>query len=253
MPRAYLKIRPEPFYRRDAFEQGLKRLGYTFESRLFRPESRDDLYIAWNVKAGSEEQDALWFERCGGTFITTENGYLQKVDKTHYAISTHGHNGSGWFPWDPREDRFSRLGFPIHERRHFGGQGTIVIGQRGIGSSLMRSPPGWGERTARSCNGRLRVHPGVTKPRVAIADDLARADTCMIWSSACGVLALTMGLVVTYSAPRWICEGGAGLVSDEEKRIALHRMAHAQWAVSEIAAGEPFARMREENWGPTWP
>lgn len=252
MPRALLKIRPEPFYRRDAFEQGLKRHSYTFERNPFEPSSRDDLMVLWNLKAGEEESLAQTFERRGGTVLVVENGYLQRVDKTHYAISTHGHNGSGWFPWDPREDRFSRLGFQIHPHGHFGGRELLVIGQRGIGSSLMRSPPGWGERAARSCNGRLRVHPGTMKPKVPIDDDLKLAHTCMIWSSACGVRALTLGVTVTYSAPRWICEGGAGLVSGEERRIALHRMAHAQWAVSEIANGEPFARMKAEGWGPTW-
>ena len=210
MPRAYLKLRAEPFYRRDAFEQGLKRLGYTLERDYFVPESRDDLLVLWNLKAGEEEAIAKAFEKRGGTVLVVENAYLQRVDKTHYAISTHGHCGSGWFPWDPSEDRFTRLGFPIYPRGHFGGCGTLVCGQRGIGSSLMRSPPGWGEHAARSCKGKLRVHPGVMKPKVPLNVDLALADTCMIWSSACGVLALTMGLLVTYRAPRWICAAVAG-------------------------------------------
>lgn len=250
MPRAYLKLRAEPFYRRDAFEQGLKRHGYTFERDIFAPESRDDLLVLWNLKAGEEEVFARAFERKGGTVIITENAYLQRVDKTHYAISTHGHCGSGWFPVDQREDRFSRLGFPIQDRPQ--GHGIIVCGQRGIGSSLMRSPPGWGERTARSCNARLRVHPGVMRPKVKLEDDLRGMHMCMVWSSACGVLALTMGLVVTYSAPRWICEAGAGLATPDEVRRALNHMAHGQWAVSEIASGEPFARMKEQGWGPRW-
>jgi len=250
VPRAHLKIRPEPFYRREAFETGLKRHGYTFERDWFVPESRDDLMVLWNLKAGEEESLARTFERRGGTVLVVENGYLQRVDKTHYAISTHGHNGSGWFPFDSGENRFARLGFPIYPRGHFGGKEILVIAQRGIGSSLMRSPPGWAETTARSCHGRVRPHPGVLRPRVPIADDLAKAHTCMIWSSACGVLALTMGMTVTYSAPRWICEDATGLPNDSQRQHALNKMAHGQWAVSEIAAGTPFARMKEQNWGP---
>ena len=85
-----------------AFERGLKRLGYT-DIREYRcgrnwPKCPDDLLVVWNLMRGPDEDYASKWEQRGGTVIVCENGYLQQVDKTHYAISTHGHNGSGWFP-----------------------------------------------------------------------------------------------------------------------------------------------------------
>ena len=91
-------IRKEPHYRRAAIEGGLKRLGYAVTDRVVWPSKREDLLVLWNKKAGAEEERANQWESRGGTVIVLENGYLQRVDKTHYAISVHGHNGSGWFP-----------------------------------------------------------------------------------------------------------------------------------------------------------
>jgi hypothetical protein len=89
MPTAVLQIRKEPHYRRAAFESGLKRLGYTITDKVIHPASKADLLITWNIK---NEAETTLFEQRGGTVIVAENGYLQKVDKTYYALSVHGHN-----------------------------------------------------------------------------------------------------------------------------------------------------------------
>ena len=252
-PFAILMLRKEPYYRRAAFEAGLKRLGYDVvtpkDSRLVSPRTPFDLFITWNLKAGSEEDVARRWEKRGGVAIVTENAYLQREDKSRYAVSTHGHNGSGWFPVGS-EDRFSALGFALKDMQS--GSTELVCGQRGIGSSLMRSPPQWAEKKlqdlrARKINAKLRAHPGNFVPKVSLEQDLQGCRVCHIWSSGAGVRALVNGVPVKHYAPHWICEGW-----EKDRPAALNRMAHGQWSVDEIASGEPFARMRDAGWGPSW-
>ena len=240
---AIVTVRKEPYYRRQAIEDGLKRLGYAIRSgAMTHPASREDLLVMWNKKRGAEEQMADTWERCGGTVIVMENGYLQKVDKTMYAISVHGHNGSGWFPVGP-EERFSALGFEVKELQHNINGHWLVCGQRGIGSKMMASPPQWGEKTTARLRkqgkpARLRQHPGNFAPKVPLVDDLKGAHRCVIWSSGSGVRALVEGIHVVHEAPHWICANWW-----EDRSAALNRMAHGQWSVPEIETGEPFARI----------
>jgi len=249
---ALLQLRKEPFYRRNAFEMGLRKHGYAIDPLgQPRPKDKRDLLVLWNKKAGVEEQQADTWERNGGTVIVVENGYLQKVDKTHYAISVHGHNGSGWFPVG-NEDRFSKLGFELKPWRGPGGY-RLVCGQRSIGSTLMASPPRWGEKLVEKFRlmnvpHRWRPHPGNFAPKIALTVDLKGASVCTIWSSSAGVRALIEGVEVHYSAPHWI---GAGWGVD--RFPALNRMAHGQWHHEEIATGEPFARILAGLETATWP
>lgn len=265
MNTATIKVRKEPYYRREAIETGLTRLGYTIDNDGVFPQSKRDMLVLWNRKAGAEDNAATLWERRGGTVIVMENGYLQKVDKTVYAISVHGHNGSGWFPVGD-EDRFSKLGFEVKPWRPVVGGHWLVCGQRGIGSPTMASPPQWAEKTCRALRHaptRLRQHPGNHAPKVPLLDDLACAYRCVIWSSGSGVRALAEGIPVLYDAPHWICSGAATRLSDhlacnpvrplQPREAALHRMAHGQWSVDEIASGEPFARILDQLEHATWP
>lgn len=252
-----LQIRPQPAYRREAFESGLKRLGYT-DIRPYLcgrawPKGPDDLLVVWNLMRGPDEAYATAWEKKGGTVVVCENGYLQQVDKTHYAISTHGHNGSGWFPQrDDGAARFARLGFELKPMQEPDPRGLIVVrGQRSIGSQAMHSPPSWHRNLA----ARLRAstkrsviamdHPGDKGKLEADLAMLRKANELVIWSSAMGVRALVEGVPVTHYAPHWICGGWRV----EGREASLHNMACGQWHHEEIASGEPFARMRAEGWG----
>ena len=253
MKTVVLTIRREPYYRRAAFEQGLKRHGYAILGHTpgLRPKSKRDLLVLWNRKRGADDQAATQWEQHGGTVIITENAYLQKVDKTMYAISVHGHNGSGWFPVG-NEDRFSKLGFNLKPMQCNLEGHWLVCAQRSIGSPLMASPPQWAEKTVeklRRSTGlkiRLRPHPGNFKPKVDLLDDLRGAHACLVWASGAGVRALVEGIPTEYSAPHWICQGPG---TREEK---LHRMAHGQWHHEEIATGEPFARILDSLENAKW-
>lgn len=263
MSTAVIKVRKEPYYRREAIETGLKRLGYTIDNDGVFPQSKRDTLVLWNRKAGIEDNAATLWEQRGGSVIVMENGYLQKVDKTMYAVSVHGHNGSGWFPVGD-EDRFSKLGFEVKPWRPVAGGHWLVCGQRGIGSPTMASPPQWAEKTAKSLSSichpvRLRQHPGNHAPKVSLLDDLKGAMSCVIWSSGSGVRALVEGVPVLQYAPHWICEKAASRSpinmawSDASRQEALHCMAHGQWSVDEIASGEPFARILDKLEHAKWP
>ncbi len=242
--RAVCRIRKEPYYRRNAFEKGLQRVGFKLVESI-APEGPEDWLVIWN-RQGSYELEADRWETAGGTVIVAENGYLQKVDKTYYALSVHGHNGSGWFPIGP-EDRFTALGIPMKPWGIHAVDGyRLICGQRSIGSRMMRSPPRWGELLASKFHKggvpyKLRLHPGNFEPKVPLVDDLRKAAACEIWSSAAGVRALVEGVPVRHAAPYWICGDGGG--GDTARLLALHRMSHGQWHHEEIGTGEPFARI----------
>lgn len=254
--RAYINVRAEPVYRRAAIVSGLQRVGFTIVDKPFVPEGPRDFLVSWNRKNGADEHLCEAFERRGGTVLVLENGYLQKVDKTYYAISVHQHNGAGWWP-SGDEDRFGKLGFEVKPWRTDGREICIRL-QRGIGSRLMASPMTWprtiAKRVSAAFPGKpLRVipHPGNFKPKVEPGKDLADASALVIWCSAMGVRALVEGVPVFYDAPHWVCaSAGARLgqpanVDGAARAHALHRMSWNQWHHEEIAAGEPFARILE--------
>lgn len=256
-------IRADPHYRHAAFNAGLQRLGYTMVS-AGKPSGREDILVTWNRQPPHEAQANEW-ESLGGTVLVVENAYMEPVKNSMYAISVHGHCGSGWFPVGD-EDRFQHLSVEL-QPWHEGGY-ILVCGQRGIGSRLMASPAQWESRTAQTLKAmghksvKVRQHPGRFAPATSLEADLSGAAVCIVWSSASGVKALALGVPVIYCAPHWICDGAArhgldGLTApvrdDTRRRAALHRLSHGQWTVEEIQAGEPFARIMagigDAKWG----
>lgn len=257
---AICHIRQMPHYRRGAFEQGLRAVGYRLVTSG-APAGPEDLFIIWNRYAHFHSMATAW-ERQGGTVLVAENGYagVDAEGRQYYALSATGHNGSGWFPVG-NEKRFPALGLEVKPWRELLANGYwLVCGQRGIGSPEMASPDRWHATAAAAVTRlgktpKIRLHPGTKPPPTTLADDLAGANACVIWSSSSGVKALLSGVRVVYDAPHWICAPAAqrlatvaekGLTADDGLRdYALERMAHAQWAVAEIESGEPFARFRD--------
>lgn len=248
MKSVHLIIRKEPYYRREALESGFKRLGYTL-LHAGRPEPGAVL-VVWGRKPDNEILCAA-YERAGGKVVVMENGYLQRVDKTMYALSLTNHHTGG--PVGD-EDRFSKLGFDVKPWRHTVGGRVVVCQQRGIGRPGYASPVGWAEGFAAKIKkagttAYVRPHPGNHPPRVPLVADLAGASCCAVWSSNAGVLALVEGYPVVYNAPHWICEQGGTRgwnnpgYGDVSRAAALHRMSHSQWHHDEIKTGEPLARL----------
>lgn len=255
-------VRPQPPYRRDAFEKGLRKAGYTLVESG-HPSSREDLLIIWN-RYGSGESMASTWERSGGTVIVCENGYLGRDadDRQYYALGVHGHNGNGWFPVGDG-DRFSDLHIAVRPWRILGGSdGHVVVrGQRGIGIPKVASPPSWHDETARVLRKaqprpvRVIPHPGNVDPKPTHEEELAGAHSCVIWSSATGIRALVLGIPVFYDSPCWVgstaakkLNGGSieePLMDDQLRLMALHQMSWGQRSVAEIESGEPFVTIRE--------
>lgn len=264
--KAVCRIRTQPHYRRDAFVTGLAKAGYLVVERA-RPTSPADLLVLWN-RMGQDERDAAEWERDGGTVIVCENGYMGKDADGHqlYAISMHGHNGSGWFPVG-EGDRFEALGIKLQPWRSNPDGHLLLCAQRGIGSALMASPRRWDVDTAARVRAmgfkhvKTRQHPGRVPPTTTLEQDLVGARACVIWSSASGVRALQLGVPVVYTAPHWVAAGAAArgldglnkLVQDDEARLATLRfVAWGQRSIAEIESGEPFVTFRERRGEAKW-
>lgn len=248
MKTAHIIVRKEPHYRRGALESGFKRLGYTLLHGA-QP-AAGNVLVVWGRKPDNEMMCAA-YERAGGKVVVMENGYLQRVDKSMYALSLGQHHKGG--PVGD-EDRFSKLGFEPKPWRGTPGGRVVVCQQRGIGSNITASPPAWAEGYAAKLrkSGQstyVRPHPGNHPPRVPLTADLVGASCCAVWSSNAGVLALVEGYPVVYNAPHWICEQGGSRgwnnpgYGDASRAAALHRMSHGQWHHDEIKTGEPLARL----------
>ena len=269
MPIAVNTIRDLPHYRRDAFTAGFEALGYKMETISKKPRSREDTLILWNLHGSNETLRRDW-EANSGTVIVAENGFIgQDANGIQlYAIAVHGHCGSGWCPVG-YEDRFAKLGIELKPWQEKPDGHILICGQRGLGSRAMASPPQFEEKTAKQLGSsghhktiKIRKHPGLVKPSTTLEQDLEGARVCVVWSSASGVKALTLGIPVVYAAPHWICAGAAGKGlsavdapprDDVARREAMHRMAFAQWTIAEIASGMPFARIMAEIGDAKWP
>lgn len=263
MKKAYVFVRHEPHYRREAFVGGLKKLGYDVQSNTLGRVQPGDVMLTWN-RYWDRDQLAKQVERQGGLVIVAENGYLghDAQGRQLYSLACHGHNGSGWWP-EGGPERFDALRVDLRPWR---AQGSFIYirGQRGIGSPQMASPMDWHKNAARvlakytAMRTVVVEHPGKPACDLAaqLASSLAGAHCCVIWSSAVGVQALVNGIPVVYDAPHWICAPAAKrglaninepLMDDAARLSALRRMAWAQWTVDEIATGDPFARLVECN------
>lgn len=250
---AVCHIRAEPVYRREAFLSGLKRAGYNVVERG-TPASKADMLVIWN-RYGRFEAMADQWEKDGGTVLVAENGYIGKDElaRQYYALAVHGHNGSGWWPIGD-EDRFSKLGIDVKPWQDSPAGYALICGQRGIGSRMMASPSNWHinaqRHMAKLGPTKIRLHPGNRPAVTHLEDDLSGARCCVIWSSASGVKALTLGVPVQYDAPHWVCDIGALKLRGEAASIthreaALQKMAYAQWSVAELESGLPFVNIRD--------
>lgn len=264
MPRAFVLIREAPWYRRQAFADGLKKCGFEV---LLRPDRArpGDVLLIWN-RYSANHAIATRFEAEGGTVVVCENGYLgvggssPKFDvhpggpkpEHYYAVALGYHNGAGqWSDGGP--ERWEALGVEVKPWRREGGH-ILIAPNRSFGVPGRVMHPDWAERCAARLRKttkrevRVRVHPGNDQPRRQLSADLEGAWACVIWTSGAGVHALVAGVPVFCEAPFWISKAAAsGGTVDEptlpDRMPALHRLAWAQWQIQEIETGEPFRRL----------
>lgn len=276
--RAYCLIRPQPWYRREAFVCGLRAAGYTVFDTPPAQAAPGDVLVIWN-RYGHWHDTAVHFEQQGGTVIVAENGYLGRGGSTpkydvhpagpqadhYYALAVGGHNGSGRWPRGEGDAaRWEALGIPLQPWRK-GGSHILVCPSRFFGSPVMQPPGDWLSKTVNALREitdlplRVRDHPGNHAPARPLAEDLEDARAVVIWASSAGVHALVAGVPVVCTAPHWICKVAAFSEFSEfnqlygEPRVmnlltdyrldALDGLACAQWTVREIETGEPFRRL----------
>ena len=257
MKQAYLAMRVQQQHKRDAVLKGIEALGYELVTHTdkLRP-GPDTLLVTWNLHRDMLQSETV--RKSGGTVIVIENPYIPyDVDGCEYlAMAVEGHNGSGITP-SGSEDRLTRLGVRLKSWRE--GEHVLVIGQRGIGSPTMRSPPQWGElitERLKHVTNRLiihRPHPGRAnvKELPPLEDQLKGAHCIVMWASNVATIALTMGIPVFYNAPHCVLEKACNqgyntsLSGYQPRWPAFQDLAWAQWNLNEIISGEAFTRLIE--------
>lgn len=236
--RAWLNLRHAVPERRAAFVRGLERLGYgVVDGCTTRPGDRDVL-VTWNrIREG--HQAACAFESRGRPVLVAENAaWGNDFAGGHwYSLARCFHNTAGFFPVGGKE-RWDGLGVELAPWRDFGDE-VVILPQRGIGPPGVAMPFEWDRRAQKRHRGRIRPHPG-QRACVPLQDDLAGARCVVTWGSGAAIKALLWGIPVLSDMPKWI---GQQDNTDAGRLAMFQRLAWAQWGLSEIATGEPFARL----------
>lgn len=249
--KAYVLLREQVHYRRQAFASGLSACGFQVDyTPPVRP-NPEDLLVVWN-RYGGGERTAQAFERAGARVLVAENGYLGKdwLGETWYAVALSQHNGAGKWPAGP-DSRWDSLGVELAPMRE-GGE-VVLLPQRGIGPPGVAMPREWTDQTytrlrARGIKARVRAHPGQNKC-VPLEQDLERAGAVVTWGSGAALKALVMGIPVFYDFPQWIgapacARFDEGMVPATDCRLAMfRRLIWAQWRLRELADGTAFRHL----------
>jgi hypothetical protein len=259
-------VRSQPWYRRQAFESGLKKAGYEVIGDLPREGKKGEVFVTWNRYATNHEV-ASRFEAGGGAVVVCENGYLgvggssPKFDVFtkrgpepfhYYALGLGFHNDDSRFPAGGPE-RWQELGLELKPWRERGGH-VLVAANRSFGVPGRCMPVDWPKRAVerlRKSTGRevrLREHPGNHAPQKPLNEDLRDCWAVAIWTSSAGVHALIEGIPVFCEAPHWIAKSAASTGPIDEPTLpdrlpAMQRLAWGQWQIREIESGEPFRRL----------
>lgn len=260
--RAFVTLRPTPFYRRGSFEAGLRRLGYTVEGPPRGNIEPDDVLVIWN-RYGMAGVYADRARAAGATVIVCENGLVgrDRPDGHWYsmALDDPAHAGGRLAPMVAGEDRRAFCGVDSYALRKKGTE-VIVLASRGIGPPGVASPKGWTEATLRAVRAqtdrpvRLRHHPG-EGPRIPLEQDLANAWCVVTWASAAALQALLLGVPVFNCCGRWIGasaaerwhgkQGELEAASFEPEWIerTFEKVARGTWRCDEIESGMALARV----------
>jgi hypothetical protein len=260
MPTACCLIRREPKFRYDAFDVGLRQLGYDVIDVPMRA-SRimpGDVLVLWNRYA-SFDNLAKQFEARGNAVIVAENGYLPMLGvKDVFALALTHHNGAGCSP--QIEGRRHLLKVELQPWRDIPGD-ILLLPQRGFGAPGVAMPKAWPNdimRRLRRCgNVRVRQHPGPARLAAllpTIERDLKGVRCAVTWGSGAGLKTLVAGVPTFHDFPRWIgscgasnridsIADGARAMGDREKMLDV--VSAAQWSAEEMATGKPFSLLLE--------
>jgi hypothetical protein len=245
-----LLIRQDVRARWDAFVAGFRRCGFSIAEAAVDPSGPDDVLVIWNRHRNSNI--ALRYERLGNRVLVAENGWLNAADGSKRIALQIGHHNTGAWHEGP-EDRWSELGIELKPWRTDGAH-LLVLGQRGIGEAGIAQPRGWLENAAAQLRSRtsrqviVRPHPGNHEP--PLEPDWTRCWAAVTWGSGAAIKAIVAGVPVFYGLNGWVGARAAMPIAADledpflgDRLPMLRRLAHGQWSLSEIATGEPFARL----------
>lgn len=235
-PTAWLNLRNTVETRTAAFVSGLEFLGFKVIRGYTSNPGKDDTFCTWN-RIGMGNTVAESFIAKGLPVLVAENAAWgnEFAGKHWYTIARTYHNQAGRFPIGGPE-RWDNLGVILQPWRTEGE--TVILPQRGIGSSPIAMPIGWEQDFI--FRGRIRKHPGRYPELISLEQDLANAGKVITWGSAAAIKALMWGIPVESKMPHWIGEQD----NTDEGRLAMFRsLAWAQWTLEEIAEGLPFLRL----------
>lgn len=236
-------------YRKDAFETGLRSLGYEISRDPVARPCRDDVLVLWNRYARDEDY-ARRYENAGAVVLVAENAWLgpDSKEQHHFAICRGHHNGAGTWHVGP-EPR--PIAYEPCKPWRTGGEVVYVLPQRGMGELGVAMPRDWvprvldglGRVTDRPI--RMHKHPGIRPhPPFTLPDDAYCAVT---HASGAGIKAIIAGVPVFHTFDRWIGREaaiyGIGRIDKPflgDRGPMLHKLSWAQWTADEISRGEPF-------------
>jgi len=243
--RAVVQLKDSPHYRKDAFTEGVKALGYTLVNRIEPHDIKpDDLLVIWN-RYGLARTYGEQFDRAGGQVIVAENCYLGNDFNggRYYAVSKTHHNGGGSIPfYGP--SRWESFHTDIAEYKP--GKEIILLPQRGIGHPNTAMPRDWLNRIRQGLpKHRIRKHPGKNEC-IPLQKDLANAKCVITWGSGAAIKALLMGIPVVSTWDKWIgAEAATPLdkitdwdnIPAPDRLPMFEKLAWGIWEVNEIKSG----------------
>lgn len=266
---AWITLRISPPYRSWAFGAGLETLGFTPRTGFPPPGAvrPEDVVVTWNLNP--RYRPAAEAARAAGCpLLVAENGYIGKVgDMTpYYALARDGHNGSGFW-YVGKEDRWAALGHKMTPWHYRVKGHVLIVGQRGIGSDLMKSPHNFID-TARERVDRVikklglppypilvREHPGREGDTSAptLAEHLAGARAVVTWASNVANLSILYGLPTMRMAPYHVNSAAFTTLEDlftkeaePDRLTAFRSLAWAQWSLHEIQDGTAFRSLLQD-------
>jgi hypothetical protein len=242
-------------YPHAAVVQGLKALGHEIAPLS---EITHDLVVTWTPWHGTVRDVEARSHRI---VVVIENGWFSPLqDKRLYQVALWGFNGTGAFVEGPP----GRLGTwnlpPVRVLAKAHGPWLVVAQRRGTGDPRSM-PPDWPERVTARLRDHVQVnihYRGRGENPYEVMERLHPRGV-VTWSSSFSSWALWSGVPVFYCGPgimgwrvarRWHEDQPAPEPYEVDRMTVeteFQRLAWAQWSETEIATGEPFARLLRDR------
>lgn len=234
-----------PLKRFEMFRDGFLKLGYAVNHKPVMA----DILVTWNRYRG-DGQLADKYEAEGKKVIVAENAYISpdSANRKYTALSKHGHNGSGWTPYEGPE-RWNKMEIELMPWRN-DGEWILLCGQRGLGAPGMAMPQNFMSGTRdmlEKTTGRhveLRDPPARTGGQRPLKELWSKLHAVVVYTSNMATVALINGVPAFYMGPHHIMEGAAfhGIENIEgniwtDREAAFRRLAWGQWTREEITTG----------------